>query len=585
MAAPNGSTSSSANNPTGGTFTVPGAAQTGDLLLFYLYARAGLYDISDISGITTYRSSNNGANGRLWVAYRYKVAGDTTFAFTRATGSSNADVIWGIDAFPASSIFGSGNPFDADTGVTPATGTGVDPDPPALTPLAAGSILWTVMGKRDDTGGSITKPSLYTLGWSNESNIGSDACAGTAYREGLGTSSENPGTWTLGGGSVEWLAWSGVLKPGGGTPAALTPSPVGIGVATPQNWAVEFGYSLLPDPVAVGITLMTPETVVVGADAITLTPDPVILGYETTDGQTLHAVQPEVWAPEQAFSGRLYASGQTLWSGIMRALPMWDTAFMGRSYTDAGVATDYTAPSVTGDDDPGTPELWYTILNGGAETFDLGAFDVPDAGSVFLYVKPLTVLTDGVLFGTADAFEGRWDADGLLYNDAFLPESAASTSTIAVNRWQSLLFTWGSGDNAISVNGADVLNQSGAATDPGAGTLKVGIRDGSTDTVNAQIGAFYVWNRVLTSAEKALISNDPWIMFRQQAGVLTPSPVTLPTSIPAASMVLTRDLQPTPVMVGVTIPTPSVEHPTLGRSDATIPKPQGHKAALLTRTG
>jgi hypothetical protein len=536
MAAPNGSTSATANNPTGGTFTVPGAAQTGDLLLFYLYARAGLYDISNISGITTYRSSNTGANGRLWVAYRYKVGGDTTFAFTRATGSSNADVVWGVDAFPASSIFGSGNPFDADTGVTPATGTGVDPDPPALTPLSAGSILWTVMGKRDDSG-SFTPPTSYTVGWTNESNVGSDACAGTAYREGLGTSSENPGTWTLGGGSVEWLAWSGVLKPGGGSPAALTPSPVGIGVATPQNWAVEFGYSVTPDPVAVGITLMTPETIAVGADTIVLTPDPVILGYETTDGAVQHAVQPEVWVPEQTFSGRLYASGQSLWSGITHALPMWDDANIGRSYADDGTITEYDAPTETGDDDDGAPELWYAVL--GTEVFDLGSYNVPDEGSVFLRFKPLTILDPGVLFGTGDAFEGRYDEFGALYNDAFLPSSAASTNSIAVNRWQSLLFTWGSGENAVSIDGADVLNQTGATTDPGTGILKIGMRDGSADVVVGRIAAVYVWDRVLTSPEKALIANDPWIMFRQQAGVLTPSPVTLPTSIPAASMVLT----------------------------------------------
>jgi hypothetical protein len=590
MAAPHGSTSSTGNNPTSGTFTLPGAAATGDLALFYLYARAGLYDIAAITGITTHHTTDNGPNGRCWIGYRYVQGGDTTFGFTRSSGSSNADVVWGVDVFPAADVFASGNPFEASTGATPTTGTSVDPDPGAVTPLTSGAIMWLVSGKRDDSA-TQTVPSGYTLGWADTSTVGADAWAGTAFKYGVPASSQDPGAWDIAGGSFEWLAWTAALKPSSGAAGVITPGPVDMVLAVPSRWTVEVGTGLLPDAVPLPIVLYVPEAVAAGSSTIVLTPLPVVLGPDFEDALIQHAVQPEVWAPEQTFSGRLYASATSLWSGIQRALPIWDTATVGRSYANDGTITAYTGSDETGDDDLGAPESWYAVLDGAvsaAKMFDLGSYDPGTTGSVFLRIKPRAILGTGVLAGFTDGFEFRHDDLGYIYNDAFRSGASNPSSTgIAVNRWQSLLFTWNSttGENTAAIDGVDVLNQTAATADPGSGTLKIGGRDGSTNYVSMLVSAIYVWDRVLNPTERAVVSNDPWAMFRQQAGVLTPAVVPLPLDIPAAAMVLAKDLAPTPIMLPLSAVTPSVTVSTIGKSSATIPKPLGHKALMTTRTG
>jgi hypothetical protein len=177
---------------------------------------------------------------------------------------------------------------------------------------------------------------------------------------------------------------------------------------------------------------------------------------------------------------------------------------------------------------------------------------------VFLRIKPLTILATGRLFGTEDGFEGRWDSNGFLFNDAFKEGvTDSSTGTIAINQWQSVLFTWGGGENAITLDGVEVLTQTGADDDPGSGTLMVGTRFGSTETVHALVSAIYVWDRVLTADETALISNDPWVMFRNLVGRAAPATVLLPIDTPTPTVEVTRLIATTPVELVLGVPTPA----------------------------
>jgi RHS repeat-associated protein len=211
------STTASGNNPTGGTWTLPAGWQPGDLVVVWLYARAGAYAIANPAGITIKHNSNNGNNGRLFIGYRYLQAGDTSFAWTRTTSSSNTDVLWGVVVLRGT--VSAGDPFNASTGATPTTGTGADPDPAAVTPTIAGSTVWAIGGKRDDAGGTFNPPANYTLAGAIQSTAGSDASAATIVRHNRPVASENPGAIDLGTVSAAWAAWTGAISP---MPASTT---------------------------------------------------------------------------------------------------------------------------------------------------------------------------------------------------------------------------------------------------------------------------------------------------------------------------------------------------------------------------
>lgn len=218
-----GSTEASENTPASGSWTLPVGWQAGDLAIVWLYSRAGIYAISAPASITGKHDSNNANSGRLYIGYRYLQTGDTTFDWTRTVSSSNSTTLWGVDVFRGT--FGSGDPFEADTGATPATFSVRDPDPPAVTPATTGAAVWAIGGKRDDAGGSFTAPTNYTLAGSIDSTFGNDAGAATIYR--LNPSiggSEDPGAIVMGGTAIDGLGWTGAIKPAAAAGTDVTAS-------------------------------------------------------------------------------------------------------------------------------------------------------------------------------------------------------------------------------------------------------------------------------------------------------------------------------------------------------------------------
>jgi hypothetical protein len=206
-----GNTSATGNNPTSGNFTLPSGWQAGDVAIFWWYTYAGTKTYTPPTNVTLKENNAPTNYGRLYIGYRTLQSGDSTFAWT-SSSVTNSTTIWGVSVFR--NVYNVGDPFENDSGA-PATFTNVnDPNPPAVTTLTDNAWVYCVFGKRNDYT-SITAPSGYTSAGSNSSTSGSDASAGTAYKEKTPAGSEDPGAWTLGGGATgdDGQVWTGALKP------------------------------------------------------------------------------------------------------------------------------------------------------------------------------------------------------------------------------------------------------------------------------------------------------------------------------------------------------------------------------------
>jgi len=211
-----GSTSATGNNPTSGSFTLPSGWQANDFCIFWWYTYADTKTfVHNVGQITQKYNTSSSGYGRLFIGYRILQTGDTTFSWTSSSVTSST-TIWGVSVFRN---VDTTNPWDTDSG-TPITFTdAVNPDPPAVTTVTDKAWVYPVFGKRNDYT-SITPPSGYTSAGQGSSTAGSDASAGTAYKEKTPAGSEDPPAWTLGGGAStdDGQAWTGALKPSSSNP-------------------------------------------------------------------------------------------------------------------------------------------------------------------------------------------------------------------------------------------------------------------------------------------------------------------------------------------------------------------------------
>jgi hypothetical protein len=210
-----GSTGSTGNNPTSGSFTLPSGWQSGEFAIFWWYTYADTKTFTPPSGVTQKYQTAPTGYGRLYIGYRVLHSGDSTFSWT-ASSVTSSTTIWGVSVFHG---VDTNNPWDADSG-TPQTFTNaINPNPPAVTTQTDGAVVYPLFGKRNDYT-SITPPSGYTSVGSGSSTAGNDASAGTAYKVIATAGYEDPGAWTLGGGATtdDGQVWTGVLKPVGSNP-------------------------------------------------------------------------------------------------------------------------------------------------------------------------------------------------------------------------------------------------------------------------------------------------------------------------------------------------------------------------------
>jgi hypothetical protein len=209
-----GSASSTGNDPTSGSFSLPSGWAVGDVAVFWWYTFSSTKTFTPPSGVTQKQQASSSGYGRIYIGYRQLQSGDTTFGWT-SNSVNNSTTIWGTSVFRG--VDGTGDPFEAESGA-PATFSGTeDPNPPAVTTVSSGAWVIPIFGKNNDYS-SISPPTSYTSAGADSSASGNDASAGVAYRQITSPTTENPNAWALGGGSGsdDGYVWTGALKPANG---------------------------------------------------------------------------------------------------------------------------------------------------------------------------------------------------------------------------------------------------------------------------------------------------------------------------------------------------------------------------------
>lgn len=194
---------SATGDPTSGDWTLPTGWSAVDLGLMWWGTNASTKNVSLPGSVTTvYETSGN---GRLFIGYRFLVAGDATFTWT-ATSVASSVAGWGVAVFRDSPSSGVA-PFEALSG-TPSSFAGTtNPNPPAATPQSNGAASFTELCFQTAQVGTPTQPSGYA--WAGGDIVG----GAVAYKLGLPAgASEDPGTWTLDTSSAG-IVWTGIIRP------------------------------------------------------------------------------------------------------------------------------------------------------------------------------------------------------------------------------------------------------------------------------------------------------------------------------------------------------------------------------------
>ena len=214
-------TAESVTSTAGTTHSVnlPTGIAAGDLLLLCSDKGSTAATVNALTGWTELLDENS-ANG-LYVAYRWA---DGTEVGPLAMGTSASTRLATI----ALRVSGAENPATQAPQIgTTATGTSVNPDPPAVTPTGGSKDYLSVAffgsaGEEadDDTWVTAvptgyTSPALQKTGGVAGTNLG--ALLGLTYRQFTGAS-EDPGTFTMAV-SAAWRAQTLIVPPSGDAPA------------------------------------------------------------------------------------------------------------------------------------------------------------------------------------------------------------------------------------------------------------------------------------------------------------------------------------------------------------------------------
>lgn len=207
-----GSNTNIADDPATADWTLPGSWAANDVAIFWFYARNSGKNITPPGTVTTKHEVQTSGFGKMFVGYRTLQSGDSTFGWTATQSAGAIPTFWGTIVFRG--VVTSGDPFEAQSGA-PATFTDVnDPDPASVTTLTDGAAVLAFFGKQEEYT-TTSPPSGYTSVGDVTSGIGSNASAGLAYKIKSPAGAENPGAWTLGGGTAtdDGYIWTGAIKP------------------------------------------------------------------------------------------------------------------------------------------------------------------------------------------------------------------------------------------------------------------------------------------------------------------------------------------------------------------------------------
>ena len=186
---------------------LPASIQAGELLIIFVSANnnAGV-TFTTPSGWTQLYNVTGGGNMRRHACY-YKVATGSEGASVTLTGSTNA-------TFAANSYRISGYQGTPEA-ATPATGSSASPNPPSLTPSwGSAKTLWLAVAADISTSGTApTAPTNFGSGITAQGNtFGANQCRTSSSRRELESTSEDPGTFTIGS-SNQWIAATVAIRP------------------------------------------------------------------------------------------------------------------------------------------------------------------------------------------------------------------------------------------------------------------------------------------------------------------------------------------------------------------------------------
>jgi YD repeat-containing protein len=163
------------------------------------------------------------------VYYRRLQAGDSSPTFS-SNSVNNATTVWG--ALVLRGVVAGGDPFEAAASPPPTWQNAVNPNPPAVTTQTVNAFVLALFGKNNDYT-SVTPPPGYAARGSHSNTAGSDASGGAASVVKASPGSEDPGAWSLGGGSSndDGITWTASVKPAGSGNA----NPTATAGATPTT--------------------------------------------------------------------------------------------------------------------------------------------------------------------------------------------------------------------------------------------------------------------------------------------------------------------------------------------------------------
>ncbi len=197
-----GTATTAAALSSGFSLNLPSSISAGQILIMLLARAGGAQTFSWPAGWTELTSTSDGSTTQVACAWATATG---TEGSTITVSSSDA----GSESTRAIAYRISGG-ISVQAG-TPATGSSSNPNPPSLSPSwGAADALWLAMWAGDTGTATSSNPTNYALG-AVSIDGGADTSIGAAARS-LGTSSEDPGTFTLASSSA-WVANTIAIRP------------------------------------------------------------------------------------------------------------------------------------------------------------------------------------------------------------------------------------------------------------------------------------------------------------------------------------------------------------------------------------
>jgi len=451
-----------------------------------------------------------------------------------------------------------GNPLDVNE-TNDDTHTGLTMTAPSITTVTSGSFLLRSYSSAEVDAHSAHSEG--TIDHNETEGIGTDHAHSATYVLNSGAPGSKGAATATQGASDRWIGRSFAFRPfptAAGT-ITLTPEPLEVEVKVSSGWFTANGVHLTPYPLPISFDFPEPY-LISGTTSVSLTPDPLVIQVEPLSPTVYRIFQPKPWTPNTLYSNEVLTDYQPLWTGMKFALPVWresgthDPLGWRQWYTNSGSTIDSTAasPAVYRNEETGYSDhiLHHFGTNYNKPSWHLTtrlAYDPLLSGTTFMYVRPTTILQSGTMqwhqmfkLTNPETFWGaRLNVSGSIYNDIWnsnLAQSDIASQTIDSGVWYPITWDWNgtTGVTRAFISGSQVINNTdGIDNNPASGFISIGSSTADAlNTMDTEVAAFYVWDRILTPTERGYLEGDPWAPFRSARVDITPDPIEIPIEFP-----------------------------------------------------